>query len=289
VGAGASLAGGLWLSPGEVAAAPPQPGELGILYDPSKCVGCRACQMGCKRWHKRPSEAGGDQGLYDTPQDLSADTWTLIKLNKRSDSDWHFFNYQCMHCTDAACVTVCPSGALFKDERGFTAFDRDKCIGCGYCTRFCPFGVPHLEEQAGVEKLTGQTKAAKCTFCQDRIAAGIGGPFCAESCPVGALVWGQRADLLDKAKARVAELQAQGLGAARLYGETEARGLHRLSILLGEPAEYGLPAKPASPATAKAWQKIVQPLGEIAFAAAILGSIGAFLISRRKIHMEEVE
>ena len=288
-GAGASLAGGLLLSPGEVSAAAPGPGDLGILYDSSKCVGCRACQMACKRWNKRPAEPDDAQGIYDAPQGLSADTWTLIELKKRSDDEWHFFNYQCMHCADAACVTVCPSRALFKDERGFTAYDREKCIGCGYCTRFCPYGVPHLERQTTTELLSGRTKTAKCTFCQDRIAAGIGGPFCAETCPVGALVWGQRADLLTTAKARVTDLQGQGLSAARLYGETEAGGLHRLSILFGEPGEYGLPLKPASPTTARLWQGVFQWLGQAAFGAAILGSIGAFFVARRKIHMEEVE
>jgi len=286
---GTSLAGGIFLPQSEALAATAKPEDLAILYDPSKCVGCRACQMACKRWNKRPSELTAEQEIYDTPVGLSASTWTLIKLLRRSQDDWHFFNYQCMHCADAACVTVCPSGSLFKDERGFTAVDRDKCIGCGYCVKFCPYGVPHLEPQTTGETLTGYAKIGKCTFCQDRIAAGIGGPFCAETCPVGALVWGQRGSLLDQAKARVAVLQAQGLTTARLYGENEAGGLHRLSILYGEPGEYGLPVKPASPATARLWQGVFQWLGTAAFGAAILGSVGAFLISRRKIRMEEVE
>jgi formate dehydrogenase iron-sulfur subunit len=284
-GVGTSLAGGLFLPQATTAKAQ----DLAILYDPSKCVGCRACQMACKRWNKRPSERTTGQEIYDEPLGLSASTWTLIKLKKRSQDDWSFFNYQCMHCTDAACVTVCPSGSLFKNERGFTAVDWDKCIGCGYCTKFCPYGVPHLEKQTTTETLTGYAKVGKCTFCQDRLALGIGGPFCAETCPVGALVWGQRGDLLDQAKSRVALLQSQGLTTARLYGENEAGGLHRLSILFGEPGDYALPPNPKSPTTARLWQNVFQWLGTAAFGATILGSIGAFLVSRRKIHMEEVE
>lgn len=282
---GIALVSGIALPQTDTKALSSRKGEIGILYDASKCVGCRACQMACKRWNKLPEETTDAQKLYETPLGLSADTWTLIKLNKRSEADWHFFNYQCMHCTDAACVAVCPTGALFRDERGFVAFDEDKCNGCGYCTQFCPFGVPHLKTRS---LLTGEAKAAKCTFCQDRIWGGLGGPACAEACPVEALVWGPREELLDKARERVATLHDQGLSGARLYGENEAGGLHRLSIILGDPSQYNLPEAPPGAMT-NVWQKIVQPLGEVAFSAAILGVIGAFLVSRRNIRMEEVK
>ncbi|RME36804.1 MAG: 4Fe-4S dicluster domain-containing protein [Thermoflexia bacterium] len=281
LGLGISLAGAR-----AVAAAPNtvSPDEVAILYDPVKCVGCKACQMACKRWNKLPNESTDPLGIYESPRNLSAITWNIIKL-RRTEVGWHFFNYQCMHCTDAACVEVCPTGALHHDPRGFVALDRDLCNGCGYCTQFCPYGVPHLQVE---NALTGAAKSAKCTFCQDRIRAGIGGPSCAEVCPVGALTWGKRGDLLEKARARVAELQAKGMN-ARIYGETEAGGLHRLSILLDEPEQYGLPSVPKTPGLARFWQRVVQPLGEVAFGAAIAGIFGVFLFVRRKIRMEEVK
>lgn len=270
--------------------------RLGILYDSSKCVGCRACQVACKRWNNLPAETenapklAGEVGnvsrLYDAPRDLSSDTWTLIKLNKRSETDWHFMNYQCMHCADAVCVTVCPTGALYKDERGFTAYDESKCIGCGYCTQFCPYGVPHLK---GEDVLTGEAKVAKCTFCQDRVYSGLGGPFCATSCPVGALEWGSRAELLQQAKERVEYLKGQGFASVQLYGEHEAGGLGRLSILFGEPGEYGLPVDFTSLTVARMWQSVIQPLGAIAIAGSTLGALVAFFISRRYIRMEDVD
>jgi formate dehydrogenase iron-sulfur subunit len=267
-------------------AAPPASDPLAILYDSSKCVGCRACQNACKRWNNLPPESTDPQGIYESPLGLSATTWTFIGLSQESEQDWHFINYQCMHCVDAACVTVCPSSALFKDERGFTAYDADKCMGCGYCTKFCPFGVPHLQSE---NLVTGKAVAAKCTFCQDRVWEGLGGPSCAESCPVGALTWGNQTDLLSQANERVAQLQAMGLGTARLYGESQSGGLHRLTILFGDPARYGLPSTVVSPTTAKVWQNVLQPAGELAFGAAILASLTAFLLARRNIHMEEVE
>jgi formate dehydrogenase iron-sulfur subunit len=282
---GVALASGVALPQASTKPLSFREGEIGILYDASKCVGCRACQMACKEWNKLPAESTDSQELYETPQGLSVDTWTLIKMKKNSETDWHFFNYQCMHCTDAACVAVCPTGALFKDEKGFVAFDEDKCNGCGYCTQFCPFGVPHLKTRS---LLTGEAKAAKCTFCQDRIWGGLGGPSCVEACPVEALVWGPREELLDKARERVATLHDEGLSGARLYGENEAGGLHRLSIIFDEPSQYNLPENPPGAMT-NIWQKIIQPLGEMAFGAAILGVIGAFFVSRRNIRMEEVE
>jgi formate dehydrogenase iron-sulfur subunit len=282
-GLGASVAGGVFLPP--AMAQDPEATALGILYDPSKCIGCRACQMACKQWNDLPAESNDPQEIYESPMDLSATTWNLIAL-KQGEPMTRFFNYQCMHCADAACVTACPSGALFKDENGFTAYDREKCIGCGYCTQWCPYGVPGLEVESAI---TGVAKAGKCTFCQDRIWLGIGGPSCAERCPVEALVWGPRDELLDQAKARVETLKAEGLGSARLYGETQASGLARLSILFDEPGAYNLPADPVAPTAARIWQIFIQALGGLAIVGVTLGAFFAFLFSRGKIQMEEVE
>jgi formate dehydrogenase iron-sulfur subunit len=261
--------------------------EVAILYDTSKCIGCRACQNACRDWNGTHAEPDAS-GLYDAPTELSADTWTLIKVRTGAEpADWPFFNYQCMHCTDAACVAVCPTGALYKDERGFVALNRDICNGCGYCTQFCPFGVPHLAE---VNLVTGRAKSAKCTFCQDRIWTGVGGPFCAERCPTEALTWGRRSELLSQAKDRVTELKVQGYSNAMLYGEKEAGGLHRLSVLLDSPDTYGLPEDPQPPITfANVWRKVIQPLGTVAFGATVVGVTGAFILIRRNIRMEEVE
>jgi formate dehydrogenase iron-sulfur subunit len=252
--------------------------------------------MACKRWNNLPaepqdtavlpSEAQDPTLVYDTPANLSAHTWTLIKLNRISDTDYHFINYQCQHCTNAACVEVCPTGALYKDAHGFTGYDESKCIGCGYCTQFCPYGVPHLKD---ANIWTGKAKAAKCTFCQDRVLAGVGGPYCATVCPVGALVWGERSQLLDQAKARVEALHAESGTQFRLYGETESGGLHRLSIIYGEPSEYGLPVNLVSPTVSRVWQDVVQIVGGVAIGGSALAALAAFLLSRSNVRMEDVE
>jgi formate dehydrogenase iron-sulfur subunit len=251
------------------------------LYDASKCIGCRTCERAC-------STHNGLLGLEEPTAELSATAWNLIVARKGVElGDQPFFNYQCMHCTDAACVVGCPSGALAIDQRGFVSLDQEKCIGCGYCTQFCPFGIPQL---GAVNLITGEARAAKCTFCQDKIEAGTGGPSCAEACPTGGLTWGERGTLLAEAKTRVSELKAGGQSAALLYGEKEAGGLHRLSILLDQPSAYGLPDDPGgSFFLARLYRKIVQPAGFAAFGAALVGVVAAFGLARRHIHMEEVE
>jgi formate dehydrogenase iron-sulfur subunit len=201
-----------------------------------------------------------------------------------------------MHCTDAACAMGCPSGALAINERGFVSFNQDICIGCGYCSQFCPFGIPQL---GAVNLITGQAVAAKCTFCQDKVKALTdeslcgcpeGGPSCAEACPTGALTWGQRGTLLAAAKTRVSELKSGDYPDARLYGEHEAGGLHRLSILLDEPAAYGLPDDPGgSFFLAHLYRKIIQPAAFAIFGVALVGVATAYGLARRNIHMEEVE
>jgi formate dehydrogenase iron-sulfur subunit len=130
----------------------------------------------------------------------------------------------------------------------------------------------------------------KCTFCLDKIEAGTGGPSCAEACPTGALTWGGRETLLTQAKARVAELKAVGYSNALLYGEHEAGGLHRLSILLDQPSAYGLPDDPGGQfLLARLYRKIIQPAGFGVLSAALVGVAAAFGLARGHIRMEEVE
>jgi formate dehydrogenase iron-sulfur subunit len=280
--AGVGLSGFVLHPSDQSFASTPSADDVAILYDASKCIGCRACEIACKECNNLPAEP-------EPPSDLSAITWNLIKQRKGVDqSDWPFFNFQCMHCTDAACVMVCPTGALYKDKRGFVAVDEDKCNGCGYCTQFCPFGVPNLKD---INLVTGEARVGKCIFCcQNQPQEGIGRIACVEACPTEALTLGWRESQLEVARDRVAQLQADGHSKAMLYGESEAGGLHRLSILLDEPSAYGLPVDPQGPITfSSTWQRIIQPLGEIAVGATALGLLISFLVARTQIKAEGEE
>jgi len=211
--------------------------QMAMLYDASKCIGCRACEKGCKRWNKLPQVSTDSEGLYETPRDLSADTWTMIKLREigpEETGDFPFCKYQCMHCVQASCVSVCPTGAAA--HRGeYVVIDQNWCIGCGYCVAACPFNVPHLGEPKG--------SARKCTFCFDRVTVGQS-PACVEACPAGALSFDERSTLLNMAEERVRTLKTNGSPDAHLYGASELGGLGVIYILPRPTSLYGLPPAP---------------------------------------------
>jgi formate dehydrogenase iron-sulfur subunit len=258
-----------------------------LLIDVSKCTGCRACQVACKQWNDLPSEETTCLGCYDNPPDLSPDTWNRIAFKEiereNGRLDWAFWSVRCLHCTDAPCVRVCPTGALYKHPLGFTAYDASKCNGCGYCTQFCPFGIPRLK---GAD-LWGRGEITKCNFCQDRVTAGLA-PACAKACPTGAIEYGERDALISKGKVRVEALNEQGCPNANLYGHDILGGLGVMCVLTDRPSVFDLPEHPTA-ALAQAWKPWVQTLGEAVLGATVLGVLAAFFVARRNIRMEEVE
>ena len=167
--------------------------EKATLIDVSKCMACRGCQVSCKQWNQLPAESTKNTGTYENPADLSPHTYTRVLFRETStggDLKWQFRKHQCMHCTQATCVELCPSNAAFKNELGFVEIDPKRCIGCGVCEKFCPFEVPHVDHEAN--------KAKKCGFCLDRVNNGLE-PACVKTCPTGALQFGDRRELLDYA------------------------------------------------------------------------------------------
>jgi len=174
-------------------------------------------------------------------------------------------------------VDVCPTSALKHSDLGAVTLESDLCNGCGYCAQFCPFGIPRLET---LNLFTGEAKATKCNFCQDRVPEGLK-PACVKTCPPGALDWGERDAILEKARSRVEALKARGYAEVSLYGETEMGGLGRLYVLTAPPSAYGLPENPQYPASVPVWQEGVQPIGVGAVALTAVGLGLSWLISRR--------
>jgi len=263
--------------------------DKAILYDATKCTACRGCQVACKQWNEREGETTINWGSYENPKDLSTQTWLKIEFREYPDNGsvkWLFTRRSCMHCTDAACVKVCPTGALFYHPLGFVSYDRGKCSGCGYCSQFCPFNVPRLDTNRG----SGLGRMDKCTLCTtqglDRIDNGYE-PACVKTCPPDALVYGDRAQLMTTGKAKVQALKAQGYTNANLYGEKELGGLHVLYALDDSPAVYGLPADPQYPAVATAWQDIIKPIGFAAVGIVGLGLLLNVMVARAKLIKEK--
>jgi formate dehydrogenase iron-sulfur subunit len=203
-----------------------------MLYDATLCVGCKSCEVACKEWNKLALDS-------EPPKDLTADTWTLIKQHQEG-AVASFRKYQCMHCLHPACVSVCTVGALRKTDAGPVVYDANKCIGCRYCQYGCPYGVPKFEW----DELLGLI--GKCSFCADRIADGLM-PACAEACPVGALSFGTRVEMLEEAYSRIQ--QNPGHYVDHVYGETEGGGTSILLISAVPFDALGLPDLGPEPVT----------------------------------------
>jgi Fe-S-cluster-containing dehydrogenase component len=175
---------------------------LGLLYDSTLCVGCKACVAGCKRANDMPAEIDPDQrdwnaGTWDSAKSLSGRTLNVIKVYRngtveqkdRAENGFAFIKRQCLHCVDPSCVSCCPVSAMIKDpETGIVSHDVDRCIGCRYCVFACPFQVPKFE----YDEPFGQIQ--KCQLCKHLLAEGQL-PGCVESCPTGATLFGRVDDL----------------------------------------------------------------------------------------------
>lgn len=137
--------------------------RLGLVIDLDVCVGCHACAVACKQWNN-----GGEIGpLADTcthgeqPDGVWFNRIRHYEVDEYPESKVVNFPMSCLHCEEAACVTVCPTGASYKRPDGIVLIDQDKCMGCNYCAWACPYGARELDKQSKTMK--------KCTLCVDRI------------------------------------------------------------------------------------------------------------------------
>lgn len=233
--------------------------EFVKLIDTTKCTACRGCQVACKQWNELPASKTMQRGTYQNPQDLEWNTWTLIRfqehVNKEGEFKWMFRKDGCMHCTNAACVKSCPSGALFHTEFGTVAQDRDLCIGCKACTSACPFNIPRYNKAT--------EKTYKCDLCYDRLKNGQP-PACVKSCITGALSIGPKDEMVKKAYARAGKLGPKAV----VYGDKFVGGTHVLYILAEPAAEYDkLPANPSVPMSVILWKNLFKPFTLIGMGA----------------------
>jgi formate dehydrogenase beta subunit len=194
---------------------------VGLLYDTTKCIGCKACVAACKEANGLPPDTTGyGDGLYDAPQALNASTKNIIQLYEEGNEQ-SYVKKQCMHCIDPGCVGACMLGALQKREYGIVTWDPDLCIGCRYCQMACPFNVPKFEWS----KLN--PKIVKCELCNHRLAQGKE-PACSEVCPRKAVIFGRYSELLAEAHRRLAEHPDRYV--PKVYGEHELGGTQVLYL-----------------------------------------------------------
>jgi formate dehydrogenase iron-sulfur subunit len=255
--------------------------QVAMLVDTSECIGCKACEVACKQWNENEARINQEPGTYQSHPALDAQTWTVIKFIEQADkegmSHWLMQKHNCMHCTEAGCVTACPTDALQYGDYGVVTLDKQACIGCGYCEPACPFDAIHVDKTPFRQSAQ---KAGKCTLCFDRISNAMQ-PACVQTCPTDCIKYGDRGQLLKWAHGRVDQLKALGYPNANVYGENELGGLHELYVLLEKPEAYSLPVNPQLSKRLTFWKYGLQPLGKAVLGAAVFGMVINWVAARR--------
>lgn len=185
--------------------------RLGLVIDLDTCVGCNACAVACKQWN-----ASGTSGPLTDESPYGRDPTGVwfnrvrnYEVGDYPDNRTVHFPMSCMHCEEAYCVDVCPTGASYKRaEDGIVLVDPEKCMGCNYCAWACPYGARELDREEGVMK--------KCTLCVDRIydenlPESQRQPACVLTCPTSARSFGDFDDPDSNVSRSVRERGAQPL------------------------------------------------------------------------------
>ncbi len=207
-----------------------------FLIDTSRCTACRGCQIACKEWHELPANKTKQRGSHQNPPDLNPYNYKLVRFSESLQDgkiNWYFFPDQCRHCLDPPCKGEAEGymeGAIIQDEKTgavlFTELTAKLPPEAFEAIRSaCPYDIPRKDEKTGL--------LSKCTMCFERINNGML-PACVKVCPTGTMNFGERADMLELAKKRLAEAKKTYPNAVL----ADADSVNAIFLLMDEPKKY---------------------------------------------------
>lgn len=240
-----------------------------ILFDSTKCIGCRQCESACAQRWKLPYD-----DTIASEEKLSAHKLTAVQT--KGD---RFARRMCMHCQQPGCASACPVGALQKTSDGPVVYDASKCIGCRYCMIACPFQVPAYEWNARLPKLR------KCDQCADRQKAGKP-TTCSEACPAGATISGTREAMIAEARKRLQENPNDYYPG--IYGMNQVGGTSVLYLSAVPFDQLGLPSTVGQdPLPDLTWRALSLVPGVVSVGTVLLG--GVWWITHRREEVAAAE
>ncbi len=262
------------------------PGRYGLLHDTTLCVGCRSCELACAEVNDLPlpDVPRNDLSVFDNLRRTTDTELTVVNRYREATEDDPavFRKHQCMHCNEPCCATVCPVQAFEKTPEGPVLYHAELCMGCRYCVMACPYYALAYEYD---NPLT--PRVMRCTMCYPRIKDGLK-PACADACPMGAITFGRREDLIAVARDRFRK--HPGRYVEHIFGELEFGGTSWMTLAGTEFNNLGLPDEMTSeplPAIATSYLGVV-PLVITIYPGLLLG-LHAFSKRREAVARQERE
>ncbi len=221
-------------------------GRYGLLHDTTLCVGCRSCEVACyevndlaplkAKWKRsdKPPQVGDDT-VFEKVRGTSDLAYTVVnrRVEAKGDQPAVYLKQQCMHCNEPCCASVCFVNAFEKTPEGPVLYHADVCVGCRYCVMACPYDALSYEYDSPFEP-----RVVRCTMCLDLIRKGQL-PGCAGACPNGAITFGEREELLQVARDRMAKHPDRYI--ETIFGEHDFGGTSWMVLSGVELGKLGLP------------------------------------------------